>query len=340
MKILIIRLSAIGDIVMASPLVSALQQRFPEAEINWLVQPESAPLLRDHPQIKQVVIWDKNGWDSLRKDFRLIQLSKKIRTFKAEMQAQDYDLVLDCQGLLKSGFLAWLTGAKKRIGLGSKEGSQYLMTEVIDRGGDQDQIGSEYRYLATELGCDTTEFPMQLHTAATATEAATDLLAGLKQVAIISPFTTRPQKHWFNDAWITLTGLLKERGYSVVMLGGPGDLEASQKIAENADVINLVGKTDLPTAVAVIKQAELQVGVDTGLTHMGIAQNLPVVALFGSTRPYLKTDNPLARVIYHDLSCAPCKRKPVCGGAFHCMREITAAEVMTQVQKITTMAVT
>jgi len=254
------------------------------------------------------------------------------------MQAQKYDLVLDCQGLLKSGFLAWLTGAKKRIGLGSKEGSRYLMTSVIERGGDQDQIGSEYRYLASELGCDTSQFPMRLHTAATAIESATELLSGLNQVAIISPFTTRPQKHWFNDAWIVLSGLLKEQGYTVVMLGGPGDLEASQSISDNAEVINLVGKTDLPTAVAVIKRAELQVGVDTGLTHMGIAQNLPVVALFGSTRPYLKTDNPRARVIYHDLSCSPCKRKPVCDGAFHCMRDITANEVMTAVQEVTTVA--
>jgi len=124
------------------------------------------------------------------------------------------------------------------------------------------------------------------------------------------------------------------------MLGGPGDQQASQLIADNTEVINLVGKTDLSTAVAVIKQAELQIGVDTGLTHMGIAQNLPVVALFGSTRPYLKTDNPRARVIYHDLSCSPCKRKPVCNGAFHCMRDITAEEVMATVQEVTRVALT
>ncbi len=338
MKILIIRLSAIGDIVMASPLIDALQQRYPEAEISWLVQPESASLLRSNPQLTQVHVWDKSAWSKLRKAGGYAELFKTFRAFRRELRGCEFDLVLDCQGLLKSGFLAWITGAKRRIGLGSKEGSQWLMTEVIERGGDQDLIGSEYRHLAAHLGCDTSSFTMRLAVDDAAISNAADAIKGLQKIAVISPFTTRPQKHWFNDAWIELTGLLNTQGYTVVMLGGPGDAEAAQLIAEETDLTNLVGQTNLPTAVEIIGRAALQIGVDTGLTHMGIAQQIPVVALFGSTRPYLKTDNQAASIIYHDLPCAPCKRQPVCNGSFTCMRDITPAEVMAQVKRVTAMA--
>lgn len=334
MNILIIRLSAIGDIVMASPLINALHQRYPGAEISWLVQPESVPLLSANQQLKRVIRWDKSEWARLRKEKKYSALYQGIRALRKELRSYEFDLVLDCQGLLKSGFLAWLSGANRRVGLGSREGSQYLMTEVIERGGDQDMIGSEYRYLAKHLGCDTSSFPMQLTTHHQSTEKAQDLIKGLEKIVIISPFTTRPQKHWFNDAWVSLAVLLKDHGYSVVMLGGPGDIDAAQEIAASVEINNLVGQTDLQTAAAIIKQADLQIGVDTGLTHMGIAQNIPVVALFGSTRPYLKADNLSAHVIYHDVSCAPCKRKPTCDGAYHCMRDITPAEVMGQVENV------
>lgn len=335
MNILIIRLSAIGDIVMASPLIDALQARYPSAKISWLVQPESAALLKDHPRLAQVIVWDRQAWRALRQQHKYRELFKAIGQFRRDLRAYEFELVLDCQGLLKSGIWAWLSGAPRRIGLGSREGSQWLMTENIARGGDQDQIGSEYRFLADHLDCDVSRFPMHLAVAAKAGQQADQLLAGSEQVAVISPFTTRPQKHWFADAWVALAAQLTSRGYRVVMLGGPGDVAAANEIASQADLLNLVGETDLQTAVAIIAKASLQVGVDTGLTHMGIAKKIPVVALFGSTRPYLQTDNQRAKVIYHDLSCAPCKRSPTCAGAYTCMREITADEVMEQVERVT-----
>jgi len=81
-------------------------------------------------------------------------------------------------------------------------------------------------------------------------------------------------------------------------------------------------------SAAVIKNAALMIGVDTGLTHMGTAFMRPTVALFGSTCPYLITASPATRVLYHPFPCSPCRRSPTCSGEFPCMADITVAEVM------------
>jgi len=93
-------------------------------------------------------------------------------------------------------------------------------------------------------------------------------------------------------------------------------------------LLSLVGGTSLLTAAALIKQARVLVGVDTGLSHMGIAFERPSVLLFGSTCPYTETGSARARVLYHRRDCSPCRRRPTCAGAFSCMREIEVDEVM------------
>jgi len=146
---------------------------------------------------------------------------------------------------------------------------------------------------------------------------------------VICPFTTRPQKHWFAAHWRALVPRLSaELGLQVLMLGGPGDVEAARELAAGVDVVNLVGETDLQTAAGMIRDCELLIGVDTGLTHMGIAFDRPTVCLFGSTRPYLRSDSDRTRVIYHALECSPCRRNPTCNGAYTCLREITPDEVI------------
>src|SRR5690606_25023836 len=93
-------------------------------------------------------------------------------------------------------------------------------------------------------------------------------------------------------------------------------------------IADLVGRTDLAQAAALVRDSALVVGVDTGLTHMGIAFGVPTVALFGSTCPYTVTGRDNARVIWLGLSCAPCHRAPTCGGAFPCMRDISASRAL------------
>jgi len=337
--ILIVRLSAIGDVVFASPLIHALRLRYPAARISWLVQPESKALLEHHPDLDEVIVWPRGEWEALWKQRRWLALWRAIRQFRKTLRACHFDMALDVHSLMKSGILTWLSGARERIGLGSREGSQWLMTRVIDKG-ESKRIGSEYLRLAEVLGLPVEPFEMSVVPGDADERFARKLIEerGLqKGYAVICPFTTRPQKHWFESSWIELVPQLQQQlGLQVVLLGGPGDREAAQRIQAGAGGIltNLVGETSLIQAAALIKQAALVIGVDTGLTHMGIAFNRPGICLFGSTCPYLDTTHDNAVVLYHKLDCSPCKRRPTCSGRFDCMRAITASEVLDQARQL------
>lgn len=334
MRILIIRSSAIGDVVFASPFAAALRRSHPDAHIAWLAEPGIHELLAGDPSLDEVIVWPKGEWQKLWRDGRRIELWRAVRAFRARLRERAFDVVYDLQGLAKSGFLAWLTGASRRVGLGSKEGSALLMDEVVERGGDKALIGSEYRHLAEHLGLDLGEFLPTLHVDPVAERKVLALLAehGLApgRYAVFAPFTTRPQKHWTTAAWQALAPkLIAETGLVSVILGGPGDTAAAAEIAAaDPRIVDLTGRTRLPEAVAAIRHAALLVGVDTGLTHMGAAFATPTVALFGSTCPYLDNGRANARVIWLAKPCSPCRRRPTCGGSFHCMGDITPAHVL------------
>jgi heptosyltransferase-1 len=338
--ILIVRLSAIGDVVFASPLIHALRSRYPAARICWLVQPECRALLEHHPELDEVIVWPRGEWATLWKEHRWLALWRAIRQFRKTLRAYRFDMALDVHSLMKSGFLTWLSGARQRIGLGSREGSQWLMSRVIGKGEDTRRISSEYLNLARELGLPVADFEMEVVLGEADEAFARRLIdaRGLqKGYVVISPFTTRPQKHWFEASWIRLVPQLQQQlGLQVVLLGGPGDLEAAVRIQAgvNGTLTSLVGETGLTEAAALVKHAELVIGVDTGLTHMGIAFKRPTICLFGSTCPYLDTAHDNAVVLYHKLDCSPCKRRPTCNGRYDCMRAITVNEVLGQAERL------
>ncbi|MFZ0791408.1 MAG: glycosyltransferase family 9 protein [Chromatiaceae bacterium] len=339
-RILLVRLSAIGDIVFASPLISALRRACPQAHIAWLVQPECTALLDHHPDLDETIVCPMGHWRRLWREGRYRELGRGVRALRGILRERRFDLALDLQGLLKSGLLAWLSGAPERIGLGSREGSQWLMTRTVPRGGDSKRIGSEYLFLADTLGLPTDRFAMAVHYSAADAEFAQETVARERLAsgyAALCPFTTRPQKHWLEERWIQLaTRLRGELGVTPVLLGGPADRESAGRIAHDTDgpVVNLAGRTSLTEAAALIDRADLLVAVDTGLGHMGIALGTPSLLLFGSTCPYLDTTRANARVLYHRLPCSPCKRRPTCAGAFTCMREIGVAEVLAAARNV------
>jgi len=337
-RILIIRTSAIGDVVFASPIAAALKRSHPHAHIAWLVEPGIDALIRPDPHIDERILWPKAEWKALWRDGQRVEFFRRVRAFRAMLREQQFDVVLDLQGLLKSGMLAWLSGAPRRIGLGSREGSRWLMTEVVPRGGNAARISSEYLHLAEYLNLDVGDFMPHLHLDANAETRALERLAanGLApgQYAVCAAFTTRPQKHWFVDAWQKLAPMLREQtGLTPVLLGGPADRAAAAQITQGArDFVDLVGQTNLAEAAALVRHAGAVVGVDTGLTHMGIAFAKPTVAIFGSTCPYTVTGRNNARVIWLGLSCSPCGRRPTCGGAWTCLRDIGPERVLHELQ--------
>ncbi len=298
-----------------------------------------ADLIIDDPCLDEVITWPKSEWKALWRDGRRWTLLRRVIEFRRRLRAFRFDTVLDLQGLFKSGLLAWMTGAPRRIGLDSREGSALFMSEVVERGGDAARISSEYLHLARHLGLDCGDFLPRLSVTPPAALAADRLMAEhrlrARSYAVCAPFTTRPQKHWFEDAWQSLCRILVERGLTPVLLGGPADAEAAACIASaDARIVNLAGRTRLHEAAAVVRSAGLVVGVDTGLTHMGIAFDVPTVALFGSTCPYTITGRDNARVIWLGMQCSPCRRNPTCGGAFTCLRDITPARVMEEVDRV------
>lgn len=335
-RILLIRSSAIGDLVFASPFVAALRRRYPDAHIAWMVEPGLDGLLAADPCIDELILWPKAEWRRLWQERRYAELRRRVRAFAAELRARCFDTAIDVQSLLKSGWLAWLSGAPRRIGLGSREGSRWLMTEVVPAGGTPGQISSEYRHLAASLGLDTTAFLPRLSIGEDAARRARELRAAHalvpKRYAVLAPFTTRPQKHWVDGYWQTLAARIhREFGLTPVILGGPAEREAARRIAVAVPgSVALAGATSLPDAAALIADAALVIGVDTGLTHMGSALGTPTVALFGSTRPYLDAGRPNARVIWLGLACSPCRRSPTCNGSYDCMRNIRPDQVMNE----------
>ncbi|HYE34981.1 glycosyltransferase family 9 protein [Methylocaldum sp.] len=332
-RILIIRLSAIGDVIMASGLIPALRKAYPNAHIAWLTESPNADLLRHNPRLDRVYLWPRSRWRTLRQERHYREFAREAYDLIHALRAERFDWVLDLQGLLKSGVWAWLSGGRRRIGLGSREGSQFLMTEIIDRSVDDFRIGKEYRKLAETLTGQINTFALDTAVSEDDRKKGRELLesAGVTgEYAVICPFTTRPQKHWFDDRWIDLAQRLTYRHrLPVVLLGGPGDRSRAEPIVHGVrhGLFDLTGRTTLGQCAALIEKARLLIGVDTGLTHLGIALGVPTLAIFGSTRPYLDTGRATARVLYEPLECSPCRRRPTCGGTFDCMRLHTVDQV-------------
>ncbi len=333
-RILIIRLTAIGDVVLASALIPALRGAWPDASIAWLTEAANADLLQHNPRLDCLFLWPRRRWSELLRERRYGQLWREFRALVKDLRRQRFDLVLDIQGLMKSGIWAWLSGGSERIGLGSREGSQYLMSRVLERNVEGLHIGKEYLKLVRDLGISPAHFNMDIEispTDAARARALLDLSGCEQNYAVLCPFTTRPQKHWFDERWIELAQrLAAERELAVVLLGGPSDRERAAHIVARTPtvLVDLAGRTTLGQCAALIRDARLLIGVDTGLTHLGIALKTPTVALFGSTRPYLAPGSARARVLYAALDCSPCRRRPTCNGEFTCMRLHTADQVL------------
>jgi len=336
-SILIIRLAAIGEIVTASPVAKAIKDQRPNAIICWIVEPEYRTLLEDNPYIDEVICWDKKRWQTLLRQYRFISLWREIQSMKRTLRQRNFEFAIDLQGLFKSSFLAWLSKSKHRIGLSSREGSNLLMTKTISRNlGNLAQIGADYRYLVNQLGFPERDWQMFVPTPKENTHE--NLLPDSyrnENYAVICPFSTIPQKHWFDDYWQQL--ILRIRGryqLRTIIVGGPEEKEKGESLARGCGALNLAGKTNLQQTAAFIKNASVLVGIDTGLTHMGHAFKIPTIALFGSTCPYSHTGLDTSMIIYLDRYCSPCKKNPTCKGKYECMRDITPDTVLTEMKSL------
>ncbi len=339
-NILIVRLSSPGDIVLAAPMAGVIKKYNPNAYLVWAVQPESKDLLINNPNIDELYLWDKRLWQELWKKKRLLKLIRLcIRTHK-ELKDKHFEIAYDIQGLFKSGLITWLSGAKERIGIGSREGSYIFMHRLVSRNiANRDQIGAEYRYLVSQLGYSDSKWQIGIKTSNDAQQRAADILAQHIQpnesFAVICPFTTREQKHWKEAYWQQL--LLRVRGryqFKTLILGASHEADRGKDLARKCGAINLAGTTGFQEAAEIIKRSSLAIGVDNALTHMSQASDTPSIAIFGPSRPYLYTENENSKVLHLDRYCSPCRRKPICQQRFECMTEITPDHVLAELRTL------
>jgi len=322
-RILLIRLSAFGDVVIATGLLQGLRQAHPGAEIDWLVQPEFAPFLDTQQSIRRVIAWPRKDWAALWRAWRWLTLVRTMLAFSRSLRAQRYDWVIDAQGLLKSRALAWLAGGRHRIGYRSKEPLESLLHQVVTRfpegSGQRAAIGAEHAPMLAALGIATPPLPRFVAPAPAPSTAAIAL----------APFTTRLQKHWPVAHWRALIAALLADGHALTLLGGPADAAAGAELLAGLDttrVDNRIGRTSFVEAANLIAGSRALIGVDTGLTHLAAALGRPTVAIFGSTLPYRQTAPGAAApltVLWLGLACSPCARKPTCGGRWDCLAGIT-----------------
>ena len=324
---------------MASGLIHALRREMPDAFIAWLADPVAADLLVANPDLDQVIFWSRSRWKKLAQKGRIIALCREFLQLRRALRAGRFDTALDVQGLLKSRLLAVTSGAPRRIGFVSKEPGGWLMTRLESRGPDQKNMGSEYIWMLKALGVDSRGFAPHIILSEPDRQKGLAMVKqrGVKKrYAVICPFTTRPQKHWHISRWLEVSRQIHNGlGWPVVVLGGPGDREPAKDlfVQPSTGLIDLVGQTSLGQAAAVVKEASVVIGVDTGLTHLGTAFRRPTIALFGSTCPYLVTPSPKTRIIYHPMPCSPCRRTPTCSN-YDCMTRIAVDEVMTTVHRV------
>lgn len=358
------RLTARGDVLLASPVVEALRRRYPKAHIAWAVESHARSMIEHHEDLDETIVWDRAAWKGMIRAGRWRALWRAFRELRARLRAPGFDVALDLQGLLRSGWVAWLSGAPVRIGLGSKEGSRMLMTGTVPRHGTAPGSTSlQYPYFADALGLPSEALALHLVLGDGEEDFAARFIAehGLEGgYAALAPFTTRPQKHWFEDRWGEVAGRIRaDLGLPIVLLGGPADREAARRITaagekqiqddapeerragdENAGtgspppLIDLTGRTRLGEAAAVVKHAGLFLGVDTCLSHVSVAFRRPSVLLFGSNIPYREAPHGRARIALELQPCAPCGNRPTCGGAFWCMQALAVDEVFNLVKTV------
>lgn len=325
-KILIVKLSAIGDVIHALPVAAALKAQFPQAKITWLVEKAAYDLLANHPYIDEVILFDKprfKSWSGL---------LRYGPSYIKDLRGKHFDLVLDLQGLFKSGILAWASGSKQRfVYENAREGSQYLST-VVKGKHSQGHVVEQYLDVARHVGCvvQSVDFAICPDEIVQKQAKAIAAHAGLKMerpYVLLALGANWPNKIWPYQYFAALADMLYEQNVVPVMIGGPGDTLLAQQVLECTAIppIDLTGKTTLLQLAAIMRHATAFVGGDTGPMHLAAAVGKTVVALFGPTDP--RRNGPFGaqhHVLVADIACQGCwQRRCMQQPMIDCMAMIT-----------------
>jgi heptosyltransferase-1 len=346
-RLLLVKPSSLGDIIHTLPVLDAIHHSWPGTAVDWIVKPEWIMLLEGHPMLREVLPFPMN-WRAWRRAIPLIRQRR-------------YDMVLDLQGLLRSGLLSRFTGAPRRIGFErGREGSPWCYTQrvglpCVSQTGPIDSLRTplhapmhapmhaidRYLHLAREAGVsiqNPVRFPLPSWPDAERwADRCWDEMGTRSQdmVCVIHPAARWTTKRWPAERFASLADrLVAEQGWRVILVAGPNEREqvAAVTALMRRPHRDLSGHTSLPQLTALLRRAALLVTNDSGPMHLAVAVGTPVVALFGPTDPRAVGPYGSGHVILRkEIDCSSCTRQR-CVKALACLTAITVEDVLSAVE--------
>lgn len=319
-KILVIRLTSLGDVIFTLPLVNVLKNN--DNEIGYVVAEKGLDVIKNNPAISHIHFvplkkWKKHPF-SIKTFMEFIEIIKEIRK-------ENYEIALDCQQMFKSLFLLLFCGAKRRITfkdareLSILGGNEFVKPKAKFRDNNYHIVERNLDF-ARHLGYSVEEikFPMPEPTVATknTVHAYTYALSNLKPLVVIAPATTWRNKHWSIDNWAKLIDEIHSR-CNIVFTGGENDKPLVEQIISkttaNVSFTNLLGKTNIEELIELYSKAKVVISPDSGSTHLAWASGVPaVVTIFTCTPakrfgPYGNSEKYFP--VSAKLPCQPCFKK-------------------------------
>jgi 3-deoxy-D-manno-octulosonic-acid transferase/heptosyltransferase-1 len=338
MNILIVKLSAIGDVIHTLPSLAALRRCYPQAHISWAVEEAAADLLLDHPMLDRVLVSRRKSWvRDLREGRDRAAVLREIGGFLRTLRDRPYEIVIDFHGLFKSAVLVLLSRGKRRLGYDSlQEGSGLVLSEKIPEDMGKHAV-DRYLDFARHLGCAISkpEFPIALQEAHF--KRVRELLAA-KAVDTTRGFVAvSPVAYWETKLWdearfaAVCDRIVNELGMPVVFTGESPEGPISRiRSLMQAPSASAAGETSLRELAALYRQAAVLLTTDSGPMHLAAAVGTPVVALFGPTSPERTGPYGEGHVVLREkLECSPCFRKAC--DTLECMKAIRIEEVFEAV---------
>ncbi|MFZ6016535.1 MAG: lipopolysaccharide heptosyltransferase I [Nitrospirota bacterium] len=330
-KILIVKPSSLGDVIHSLPFLNSIKSCFPTAEIHWVISKGLEGLLEGHPMINRLIIINKDMW---KKISRAGETMKEVRQLFKDLKKENYDMVIDLQGLLRSGIITKITGAPIRIGFKeAREGSRFFYTHKVEGGKDIHAV-NRYLKIAIFLGCDINNphFPLPLSFNSSLVTCHSSLP---DDYAVIVPGARWATKRWPAEKFGELASRLP---MEFLVVGGKSDIDTSNRVVNSSkgNAISLAGKIDIKELIEIMRNARFVVGNDSGPMHIAAALKTRVFAIFGPTDP--QKTGPYGRshiVIKSNLECSPCFKRRC--KKHECMDTITVDMVMEKIEKVVEM---
>lgn len=346
-RVLIIRLSAIGDVARTLPALRALRSRFPSAYIAWVVEDSAHDLLQDHPDLDRVFVVKRREWtEKIVKGHRLLEPLQEARALCRAIRGDHFDMVLDFHGILKSAVISILSGAPLRVGLSRKyckEGNYLFTNRHIDVGSTAlNRIERNIRFIRF-LGIDSGNHDPIVPVTGEDREVIDAFLqekglAGRTPLIAIHPGTSSKTlyKRWDPQSYARVADkLIEEHQAAVVWTWGPGESETVSSIVAGMRHHSTVAcRLRLRQLAELFRRCDLFLGSDSGPMHIASLVKTPVVVIYGPTdhrvnAPYEHTPH---LVLRKDLPCSPCRKRDCSSVA--CMTAVTPEEVIDGVVQL------